>query len=338
MAHGGAPTVAVLWAEHRPPGMDEVTTTAEIRYATAAELPAALHGADVLFVWDFLSDAVRGAWPAATGLRWVHTASAGVDRLLFDDLVRSQVVLTNSRGVFDRPMAEYVLGLVLAFAKDLPGTVGLQRERSWRHRETEPIEGRHAVVVGLGGIGRCIAGLLAAAGMAVSGVGRTARPGDPELGRVHAVDQLPDLLPHADYAIIAAPLTGRTRRLFDAAMLRRMKPSARLINVGRGAIVVTDDLVDAIRDGQLAGAALDVFEAEPLPADHPLWTMPGVIVSPHMSGDVVGWRDILSGLFTANFRRWVAGEPLHNVVDKELGYVATAGDHRPAAPDQPDQT
>jgi phosphoglycerate dehydrogenase-like enzyme len=316
------PTVAILCGEHRPPGMAEVEAAAELRYASARELPVALRGADVLFVWDFLSTAVPDAWPSADRLRWVHIASAGVDRLLFPELVQSPVVVTNSRGVFDRPIAEYVLGLILAFAKDLPATLDLQRERSWRHRETERIDTQRVLVVGAGPIGRAIGRLLSAAGMTVTGMGRTARPTDPDLGPVHASRELASLLPEADYVVVAAPLTEETRGMLDAAAFARMKPSARLINVARGPIVVEQDLVAALHEGEIAGAALDVFATEPLPPHHPLWTAPHVIISPHMSGDFIGWLDALAQLFARNFRRWLAGEELLNVVDKHLGYVA----------------
>jgi phosphoglycerate dehydrogenase-like enzyme len=285
-----------------------------MRFASdASSLAEALPGAEVLLVWDFLSDAVRDAWPAADALRWVHTASAGVDRLTFPGLLDSDVTLTNSRGVFDRPMAEYVLGLVLAMAKDLQGTLAAQQRREWQHRETEPIAGRRVVVVGGGPIGRAIAGLLRAVGMDVELVGRR------EFG------DLPDLLPSADWLVLAAPLTDATRGMLDAAALALLRPSTRVINVGRGALVVEPDLVDALREGRIAGAALDVFAREPLPAESPLWTQPGVIVSPHMSGDLIGWRQDLVEVFRDNLARYRAGEPLRNVVDKTLGYVTTGG-------------
>lgn len=294
---------------------------AAVRYATAAELPSALPGADVLLVWDFTSDAVRPAWPAADMLRWVHTASAGVDRVAFPELLVSDVVLTNSRGIFDVPIAEYVLGCVLAFAKDLPRTVRLQDRRAWRHRETERVAGRCAVVVGSGPIGRAIGRLLRAAGMRVHLVGRTHRRGDPEFGTVHGQERLPDLAPTTDYLVLAAPLTEQTRGMVDRALLGALPPTARLINVGRGPLVVTDDLVTALREGRLAGAALDVFETEPLPPESPLWEMPDVVVSPHMAGDVYGWRHELVTLFAENLDRYAHGRPLHNVVDKTRGYV-----------------
>jgi len=313
----------VLHSGDLPADPAALTPGARSRLATADELPSALPGADVLLVWDFLSDAVRPAWAAANALRWVHTASAGVDRLAFPALLASDVVLTNSRGVFDLPMAEYVLGLVLAIAKDLPGTVTRQSQRVWQHRETERVAGRIAVVVGSGPIGRAIGRHLGAVGMGVELVGRTERAGDPHFGMVHAAGALHGLLPRADYLVLAAPLTEQTRGLVDAAALDALKPGARIVNVSRGALVVTDDLVAALRSGRLSGAALDVFDTEPLPADSPLWELPGVIVSPHMSGDVLGWRDELAALFVDNLTRYRSGRPLRNVVNKDRGYVTS---------------
>ncbi|HEU0128156.1 MAG TPA: D-2-hydroxyacid dehydrogenase, partial [Pseudonocardiaceae bacterium] len=287
-----------------PPGLDDAVGPAGVRYATADELTSALPGADVLLVWDFTSDAVRPAWPAADTMRWVHTASAGVDRVAFPELLDSAVVLTNSRGVFDVPIAEYVLGLVLAFAKDLPGTLRLQQNRTWRHRETERVAGRRAVVVGSGPIGRAIGRLLRAVGMRVDLVGRVERTGDPEFGTVLGQDSLPALAPGTDFLVLAAPLTDQTRGMVDATLLSALPPTARLINVSRSALVVTDDLVIALHEGRLAGAALDVFETEPLPAASPLWDAPGIVVSPHMAGDVHGWRTELVTLFTENLTRY----------------------------------
>jgi phosphoglycerate dehydrogenase-like enzyme len=312
--------LVVLYEESLPPGMAAVEDSVEVRYADRTELAAALPGATALFVWDFFSTALRAAWPAAHRLRWVHVASAGVDRLLFPDLVASPVVVTNSRGVFDRAIAEYVLGLVLAVAKDLPATLALQRHGVWRHRETRRIDGGTALVVGTGSIGRACAALLSAAGLRVTGVGRTARD-DPELGHVHGPEDLHRLLAGADYVVVAAPLTADTRGLFDAAAFAAMAPTAWLVNIGRGAIVVESDLVAALDGGRLAGAALDVFAEEPLPAGHPFWARPDVIVSPHMSGDFVGWHQALVDVFRENLARWQAGQPLHNQVDKTAGYV-----------------
>lgn len=301
--------------------MQGIESTAVVRYTDEAGLANALRDADVLFVHDFLSRAVPDAWHAANRLRWLHIASAGVDPVMFPGMRDSDVVLTNSRGVFDDSIAEYVLGVILTFAKDLHGSLDLQRERRWQHRESERIAGRSVLVVGTGPIGRAIARMLRAVGMTVSGAGRRAREGDPDFGTVHASAELAGHLPAYDYVVAVAPLTEETKGMFDAAAFAAMKPAARFVNVGRGELVVTGDLIEALRSGALAGAALDVFDTEPLPSDSPLWTMKNVLVSPHMSGDFVGWRDTLVEVFADNFARWQTGAPLRNVVDKQLGYV-----------------
>ncbi|MFJ4715619.1 D-2-hydroxyacid dehydrogenase [Streptomyces sp. NPDC088785] len=313
------PTVLVLGAAPPapPPRLGVLTGRARLLHAAdAAELRDRLPDADVLLVWDFLSDAVREAWPGR-GARpaWVHTASAGVDRLMFPELVASDAVLTNARGVFDQPIAEYVAALVLAMGKDLPATIGFQADRRWRHRETQRIGGTRACVVGTGPIGQAIVRQLTALGITTALVGRRARAG------VHGPADLDRLLARADWVVCAAPLTDETRGMFDARRFGMMQPSARFVNVGRGALVVEADLVDALRKRWIAGAALDVFEHEPLPDDSPLWTAPGLLVSPHMSGDTVGWRDELGRQFVELFGRWENGEPLMNVVDKKRGYV-----------------
>jgi phosphoglycerate dehydrogenase-like enzyme len=316
------PVVAALCGDGRPDGMEPVEAIADVRYVDADGLADGLHGAEVLFVWDFRSSALRDAWPAADALRWVHVAGAGVDRVLFPELVESPVVVTNSRGIFDRPMAEYVLALILGFAKDLPATVRYQQAERWEYRETEDIAGKRAVVVGTGAIGREIARLLRAVGMAVHGVGRTVRETDPDFGAVSSSSDLAATVRDADYVVVAAPLTDQTYGLVDAAVLDAMPRTARLINVGRGALVDQAALVEALESGSIAGAGLDVFTEEPLPPGDPLWRHPGVIVSAHMSGDSIGWTDRIIGLFASNLRRWQAGETLQNVVDKHLGFAA----------------
>ncbi|MER7106316.1 D-2-hydroxyacid dehydrogenase [Streptomyces sp. NPDC000229] len=309
------PTLLVLEADP-PPRLGRLTGRVHVRYADETTLRAELPSADVLLVWDFTSDAVRAAWPGE-GPRpaWVHTPSAGVDRLLCPELVASDTVVTNARGVFEQPIAEYVAGLVLAMAKDLPGTLELQRERHWRHRESLPVAGSRAVVVGAGPIGRAIATTLRALGVRTAVVGRTARP------RIHGADELDLLLTRADWVVCAAPLTEETRGMFDARRFGLMQPSARFVNVGRGQLVVEDDLVTAVSKRWIAGAALDVFTEEPLGEDSALWDVPGLIVSPHMSGDTVGWRDRLGAQFVEMYELWAAGRPLPNVVDKKRGYV-----------------
>ncbi|POX40733.1 hydroxyacid dehydrogenase [Streptomyces sp. Ru73] len=314
-------TVLVLGSEP-PPKLDRLSGRAQVIFADEKTLADRLPTADVLLAWDFTSDAIRDAW-AAGGPRpgWVHTASAGVDRLLCPGLIEDETVVTNARGVFEQPIAEYVAGLVIAMAKDFYGSWELQRQRRWQHRETLRVAGSRAVVVGSGPIGRAIGQTLKGLGVKVELVGRRERPGDPQFGTVHASTALDGLLPTADWVVCAAPLTEETRGLFGREAFGRMKESARFINVGRGPMVSERDLVEALRGRRLAAAALDVFEEEPLPAESPLWDVPGLIVSPHMSGDTLGWRDALAEQFADNYDRWEAGEPLLNVVDKRLGYV-----------------
>ncbi|WP_229926170.1 D-2-hydroxyacid dehydrogenase [Streptomyces longispororuber] len=299
-----------------PPRLGALTGRARVLHADADTLAEQLPAADVLLVWDFLSDAVRRAWPGdGPRPRWVHTASAGVDRLLCPELVASDTVVTNARGVFDQPVAEYVAALVLAMAKDLPRTLALQDERRWLHRESRRVAGTRACVVGSGPIGRATVRTLKALGVTTALVGRRSRTG------VYGPADLDRLLARADWVVCAAPLTDDTRGMFDERRFGVMQPSARFVNVGRGALVVEADLVAALSKRWIAGAALDVFAHEPLAPDSPLWTAPGLLVSPHMSGDTVGWRDELGAQFVTLYGQWEAGRPLVNVVDKKRGYV-----------------
>lgn len=315
------PVIAVLCPDDGSrPDLAELTGRAEIRYPDAADLADAIRGADVLLMWDFFSSAVQSAWPNADRLQWVHTPSAGVDTLMFDGLIDSEVAVTNAKGVFDRPIAEYVLGAVLAHAKQLHHSRDLQRQHEWHHRETTDIAGQLALIVGTGGIGRATARLLVAAGLRVRGAGRVAKPADPDFGDVVASDKLAAHVGDVDHLVVAAPLTAATTNLIDAPVLEAMQPTAHLINVGRGASVDEPALIDALRAGRPQAATLDVFAEEPLPAHHPFWDMHNVVVSPHLSGDTVGWRDRLAAQFVVNANRWLDGQDLLNPVDKTRGY------------------
>lgn len=319
------PAITVLCPSDgdKPVGMEIIEADAEVTYTDAAGLADALVGAEALLLWDFFSDAVHDAWPSSGSLRWIHVAAAGVDKLLFPELVDSEVVVTNARGIFDRAMAEFVLGSILAVAKDLHGSHDLQSARTWHRRETRLVSAETALVVGTGSIGRETARLLRAVGMDVRGAGRTARSDDPDFGDIVASTDLEAHVGWADHVIVAAPLTPDTRGLISKDVLAAMKPGSHLVNVGRGPIVDETALIAALRDGPVSAASLDVFEVEPLPTESPLWAMPGVAVSAHMSGDYEGWREALAVQFVDNARRWLAGEPLLNVVDKRHGFVVT---------------
>ncbi|GAA6132028.1 D-2-hydroxyacid dehydrogenase [Halopseudomonas sabulinigri] len=308
--------VLVAPGESPLPGLEALPQGVELTTVSAeAELRERLPNTDILVVTDFRTGLLERCWPAQHRIKWVHATSAGVDALLFPALVNSNVLLTNARGVFDLGIAEYVLGAVLLFAKDTLGNLRHQRAQQWQHRETELIRGKQALIIGAGSIGGEVARLLGALGLEVTGVARSAREA-PNFQQVVANDDLDMYLPSADYVVITAPLTAATEGLINRRRLALMQSHAVLINVGRGAVVVTEDLVEALQQQTIAGAALDVVEPEPLPEQHALWEMPNVMLSAHMSGDFVGWRRALGEQFKANLARWLAGEDLFNQVDK----------------------
>jgi phosphoglycerate dehydrogenase-like enzyme len=318
------PTVVVMGAtaEEPPPGIDEAATMADVSFAASASaLAEAIADTDAVFAWHSVRELLPEVWPKAGRLRWIQSASDGVDWLLFPELVDSDVVVTNARGIFDRAIAEYVVGLMLAFAKDLLGVVEGHRQREWRHRPTELLAGKRLLVAGVGPIGRAIGRAGRDLRMEVRGVGRRARAGDDVFQSIAGTDGLAAAAGWADYVVDALPATPATHHLFDASVFDSMRRSARFINVGRGTTVVEGALIDAIREERIGGAALDVFEREPLPSDSPFWELPNTIVSPHMSGDFEGWLEAVVRLFVENLRRFAAGRPLLNVVDKREGYV-----------------
>ncbi|MDZ7840262.1 MAG: D-2-hydroxyacid dehydrogenase [Gammaproteobacteria bacterium] len=323
MEVAAAPRVVVFGASSLDdlPGVGAVAADARFHFASnGEELARVVSGADVILGWDFRAGILERVWPQAERLQWVHWAGAGVDAVLFPAFRDSDVVLTNARGVFDQPIAEYVLGLVLCFAKDFPRTVRAQERKSWDFRYSESIQGRTALLVGVGSIGRAIGALLHGAGMEVTGIGRTGRSGDPLFGEIHGFDALDRKLGGADYVINVTPSTPETRGLFSVDRFQAMKAGARFINVGRGDAVDEEALAESLRRGRLGGAALDVFAEEPLPAESPLWELDNVIVSPHMSGDVSESTEHLVAQFVNNLRRFIRDEPLDNVVDKRRGY------------------
>lgn len=304
-----------------PPGLEALEPEAEIRFTTAEKLSGDIAGADVLFLWDFFSESVQQAWSNADSLKWIHVAAAGVDKLLFEELTSSDVVVSNAQGIFDRPIAEWVLGAVLAEAKDFAGNYRLKSQKTWQHRETTRVQGSKALVIGTGAIGREIARLFRAAGLEVRGSGRRKRDNDEDFGQVLLSEELTEHVGWADVIVNAAPLTPQTTGLINAEVLAEVKEGAHFINIGRGPSVDEPALIEALRSGPLGFASLDVFAEEPLPTDSPLWELENVLVSAHMSGDVIGWKEALADQFIDNAKRWLRGDDVINVVDKSKGYV-----------------
>jgi phosphoglycerate dehydrogenase-like enzyme len=296
----------------------------ELRFVTSREqLARDAADADVVFAWEPRLDWIQTCWGWSPRLRWIAAASAGVDYLMFPALIDSDVIVTNSAGIFDDAMAEYALALVSAVCADLPATIRLQGRREWLHRETRRLAGSEVLVLGAGGIGRAITRLLRGVGATVRCLARTPRA-DPQIGPVAGVGELRDLLPAADFVVLALPFTPATAGIIGAPELAVARPGAWIVNLGRGGLIDEPALVAALSGGTIGGAALDVFTTEPLPVGSPLWDLPNVIVSPHMSGDFRGWDEALTGLFLEQLRRYRAGRPLANVVDKTLGYVPSA--------------
>ena len=212
-----------------------------------------------------------------------------------------------------------MLGFLLAFSARILGDARLT-SGDWPSERIALLRGTTALVVGAGSIGTETGRLLRSAGLRVRGVARTARPADHVFESIAGPDALQEELALADHVVNVLPITPATRGMFDAAAFAAMKPTAVFVNIGRGATVDEAALIGALRDGVIAGAALDVFEVEPLPAESPLWRLPNVLVSPHRAGDHDGWESDVVALFVDNLRRFVADEPLRNVVDIDLGY------------------
>jgi phosphoglycerate dehydrogenase-like enzyme len=309
-----------------------------VNAAGAAEAAAAMPGADAL-----VGKITPAMLARADRLTWVQSFTASLEHYIFPELVAHRCVLTNLRGLFGDVIADQVMGYVLCFARNLHIYARQQVEHRYEPRGGESarvssLTGPGTVnavdratiflpdstmgIIGMGGIGCEIARRAMAFGISVRGVDRfpvRVRPPEGVL-RVDGVDQTPDLLSWSTFVVIAAPHTPETARWFDAGMLASLRPTSYLINIGRGAIVVLDDLVAALRAGKLAGAALDVYEIEPLPADHPLWDLPNVILTPHTAGysPVIAQRHLAA--LVENIGRFARGEPLTNVVNKELWF------------------
>jgi phosphoglycerate dehydrogenase-like enzyme len=283
-----------------------------------------LASAEVLFgLPGDSADGLRDVVRRSDRLRWVHGTAAGAGEQLaaakLEPAELDRVAVTTSAGVHAVPLAEFALLGLLAFAKGLPRLLADKAERRWDHYPVGELRGRTVLVVGLGGIGREVVRLASAFGMRTLGIKRTG--GDvPHLDELHPPERLRELLPRADGLVVTLPITDATRGLLDREALGLLPRGATLVNVGRGAVVDEDALVDALREGSLAGAALDVFAVEPLPEESPLWELPNVLLAPHTMALSVHENERIVELFCDNLRRYLRGEPLRNRVDPEHYY------------------
>lgn len=319
------PLAVVLGAtgDDPPPGLDGVEAGVRLAFAPDAEaLSAVVEETEILFFWQARRSWIEGVWERTRKLRWIQSASDGVDGLLFPGLAASDVRVTNARGVFDAPIAEWAIAAFLSFATGLHRSTLDTLAGRWEDGRTRRrVEGSTLCVVGPGPIGRAAARRARDLGIRVAAVGRAPRD-DRLFGRIVGPEDLQAAVADADFVLDALPLAPGTERAVDAAVFAAMKPGAIFANVGRGTTVDETALIEAVASGHLGGAALDVFEKEPLPEDSPLWSLPNVIVSPHVCGDVDGWEEEVVALFVDNLRRYTGGEPLRNLVDKTAGFGA----------------
>jgi len=304
------------------PGLTAIANEVDLVCAPDAEsLGEVLPGAEILLGWNFQSRDMHNQWSKADSLKWIHWCGAAVDRIMAPELMTSNIILTNARGIFDGVMAEYVLGYMLSELKLFRETWRLQNKRHWQTRLTGKLAGSRAVIYGVGSIGRETARLLRSAGVEVSGVGRSSRENDPDFGTIYSSGQALEVAGNADWVIGLLPLTNETTLYHNAEFFSAMKPTARFMNWGRGESVDEDALILALEQGKIAGAMLDVFHNEPLDKDRPIWNAPNIVISPHTSSYYAEYEDDMANQFLKNFARFKDNKTLSNVVDKNLGFV-----------------
>jgi phosphoglycerate dehydrogenase-like enzyme len=338
----GAPTAIalspILSARYRSRDLERIRAAAPgarlVMVSVEGLADGPLDDVEVMLRGWLSSDAFDRLLVRAPRLTWVHSATSGVERALTPAARERGLMVTNARGVFSRPIAEYVLMMILSVSRRLPQLLELQRERTWQPLEGAELRDVTVGIVGLGSIGRAVAALASSFGCRVVAVRRhaelesTPRADDDEapavadlqLDRVGGPESLPELLAESDFIVLALPLTPDTEDLIDADTLALVKPGAWLINVARGRLIDERALLRALRDGQLGGAVLDTFRDEPLPPTSAFYDLPNVIVTPHTAWSSGRVLDRSVELFCDNLRRFASGEPLLNVVDPDAGY------------------
>jgi phosphoglycerate dehydrogenase-like enzyme len=263
----------------------------------------------------------------AARLKWIHSPASAVHQLMYPELVRSSVVVTNATGVHGPVVAEHAIAVLLALAKRLPQAIRYQAKRQWsrdqlwqeRPRPRE-VDGATVVVVGMGSIGAEFTRRAKALGMRVLGVRENPRKGSGGADQVCGLAEIESVLPQADFVVLCTPVTPATRHIINRARLERMKPDSYLINVARGPLVDEPALIEALTNRRFAGAALDVFEEEPLPANSPLWSLDNVLITPHTAAVTERLWERHFHHIVGNLNRFLAGQPLLNQVDKQRGY------------------
>jgi phosphoglycerate dehydrogenase-like enzyme len=279
--------------------------------------------AAVILNWSGSLGLLRDVFRMSPRLRWIHSRAAGLEQTLFPELVRSNVILTNGSGVFSPSLGEFVLGALLYFAKGFRRMLRNQMVGLWEPFDVVSISGQTVGIIGYGDIGHAVAARVKALGMKVLAVKRhvfQTNEADPLVDQMYGSNERIEMLPRCDYVVVAAPLNDETRGLIGEAEFAAMKPTAVVINVSRGPVIDESAMINALSKGRIKGAALDVFNQEPLPKGHPFYTLENVLLSPHCADHTSDWLDNAMRFFIAQFERFRSGDPLLNVVDKTLGY------------------
>ncbi len=275
---------------------------------------------EILVAWGFNN--IRPFYAQAKKLRWVHALTAGVESLIFPEIVEDSVLISNSKGIHGIPMSEHVLGLMLSFTRRLNLLHQLQLHHLWNRpaiNELHEINGKTMAIVGLGSIGHEIAKKAKAMDMRVIAAKREMTK-EPFVDHLYRPEQLLEMLAAADFVVVTLPLTEATQNLFGKEQFAAMKPTAYFINVSRGGVVQEDQLVAALKENKIAGAGLDVFVEEPLPAASPFWDLPNVIITPHLAAISPVYLDRALQLFAKNLACYIEGKPLTTQIDKKRGY------------------
>jgi phosphoglycerate dehydrogenase-like enzyme len=304
--------------------LDELRESASILIGNSVSaFEKAAGSADVIFNWSGSLSLIRDVFLISPGVRWVHSRSAGLERTLFPELIASDVIMTNGSGVFSSSLGEFALAAILYFAKDFRRMIRNQTAGRWEPFDVLPIAGHTVGIVGYGDIGRAVASRVRAMGMNVLAVKRhvsAQNNSDSLADRIYSTEQRLAMLPQCDYVVVAAPLNAETLGLINEAEFAAMKPSAVIINVGRGPVINEQAMINALSQHKIKGAALDVFDEEPLPGGHPFYKLENVLLSPHCADHTPDWLDNAMRFFLAQFERFRRGQPLLNIVDKKLGY------------------
>ena len=291
-----------------------------VRLPTSGEVPADGSDAAVLFRCAMSKPQFSTALAGSPRLAWIHTCSAGFDQLLVPEISERGLTVTRSAATHHIPIAEWVIGYMFLLAKRFPALMTAQREHRWAPPDTDELGGKTVGIVGAGAIGSQVARRCRALGMRVIATKRSPAP-SADYDEVLPADQLPALIEQSDYVVLACPLTTETRDMIGERELRLMKPTAFLLNIARGGLIVDEALIRALEEGWIAGAALDAFRQEPLPPDSPLWDVPNLFLTPHASYKSIHFLERSTREFAANLHRYLAGEPLANTLrDAALGY------------------